>query len=155
PYHAPPEGKQAAPARPALTVDLPLKATAATLAAPIVTAPQAPPPRQRLASASSLSFERSPRPKTPPAPSLRETLAKVAPRLLEPVRSLVIGMQWTEPVADLVESSRSAVPSLRAALAEAGCKEKSVALDELEAALRDAGVDGDGRMGDAAQTKVL
>jgi hypothetical protein len=157
PYHAPPEAKRAAPdnARPALTVDLPLKTTATTPAAPTVVVPQAPPPRQRLASSPTLSSERSPRPKAPPVPSLRETLAKLAPRWLEPVRCLVIGMQWTEPVSDLVESSRSAVRSLRAALAEAGCKETSVALDELEAALRDAGVDGDGRMGDAAQTRVL
>jgi hypothetical protein len=82
-------------------------------------------------------------------------MAKLAPPLLEPVRNLVMGMQWTEPVAHLVDSSRSAVRSLRAALAEAGCKETSVALDELEAALRDADVDGDGRMGGAAQTRTL
>jgi hypothetical protein len=82
-------------------------------------------------------------------------MAKLAPRLLEPVRSLVIGMQWTEPVTDLLGSARAAVRSLRAAIEEAGCKEKSVALDELDAALRDADVDAAGIMRDSAQARTL
>jgi hypothetical protein len=90
----------------------------------------------------------------PPAASPRETFATLAPRYLEPVRSLVIGLQWSEPVAESLVAARSAVSSLRAALAEAGVGETPKEWEELAAALRNVEVDAGAAVRDSTPILV-
>jgi hypothetical protein len=105
------------------------------------------PPRTVIRSAKAAA----PTPPTRP----RETFATLAPRYLEPVRSLVIGLQWSEPVAEWLSAARSAASSLRTALVDAGVGESARELEELAVALRNAEVDADGVARDSALQAIL